>query len=240
MISFSGTEKNDRRLFVDMDGTLAEFRQINKLETLYEKGYFENLKPMDNVIGAVKEILREHPEIEVHILSAHLSDSPYALAEKNAWLDRHLPEIPAEHRIFPPCGTNKTAAIPGGLKTTDFLLDDYTQNLTLWQPPARGIKLLNGINHTKETWQHDRLRYDKTARELAENIAEIITGGAQFKDPRPPARAPEPADRLSQTLEPVPEPAPELTGDPIKDFCNKFVEKNGHPASKQSPKDIEK
>lgn len=28
-----------KRLFVDMDGTLAVFRNVDTLETLYEKGY---------------------------------------------------------------------------------------------------------------------------------------------------------------------------------------------------------
>ncbi len=173
------------RLFVDMDGTLAEFKPVDQLETLYEKGYFENLKPLDNVVGATKEIIRNHPEIEVHILSAHLSDSPYALAEKNAWLDRYLPEIPAERRLFPPCGTDKAGAIPGGLRPTDFLLDDYTHNLTLWEPPARGVKLLNGINHTRGSWKRDCLRYDTPPQELAGNIAKIMRDGIQIRDEKP-------------------------------------------------------
>ena len=33
------------RLFVDMDGTLAVFNRIDKLETLYERGYFADLTP---------------------------------------------------------------------------------------------------------------------------------------------------------------------------------------------------
>ena len=124
-------DNNKTRLFVDMDGTLAVFRPVNKLETLYEKGYFLNLPPHRNVVAGIQSLLQdaEFENIEVFILSAVLSDSKYALEEKNAWLDKHLPEIDMEHRIFPPCGENKRDYIPGGIKDDDFLLDDYTRNL---------------------------------------------------------------------------------------------------------------
>jgi Uncharacterized protein conserved in bacteria len=169
------------RLFVDMDGTLATFYPVEKLEILYEEGYFRNLAPIQNVVDAVKEIILEDPEIEVHILSAYLTDSPYALKEKNEWLDEHLPELEKENRIFLPCGEDKKQVIPGGARENDFLLDDYTNNLMLWQPPGKGIKLLNGINHTKGTWQHDALRYDKDAVVLAKNIVEVLNG-EQIRD----------------------------------------------------------
>lgn len=100
-----------RRLFVDMDGTLAVFKPVDEMETLYEKGYFLNLEPHENVVAAIKEIVTKNPDIEVNILSAYLTDSKYALQEKNAWLDRYLPEIDREHRVFVPCGTDKKEGI---------------------------------------------------------------------------------------------------------------------------------
>lgn len=161
------------RLFVDIDGTLAVFKPVDTLETLYEKGYFLNLAPHENVVAAVKEIVTNHPEIEVNILSAYLTDSQYALQEKNEWLDRYLPEIDQTHRIFVPCGSDKKEGI-GGIRSDDFLLDDYTHNLNEWQPPARGIKLLNAINHTRGSWEHDRIRYDRTPTDLADGIISIM------------------------------------------------------------------
>ncbi|HBR01147.1 MAG TPA: hypothetical protein DD738_00875 [Ruminiclostridium sp.] len=168
-----------------MDGTLAEFQHVDQLETLYEKGYFANLKPMESVVEAIREIHANYPEIEVHILSAYLSDSPHALIEKNQWLDEHLPEIDSAHRVFVHCGTDKKAQVPGGIRPTDFLLDDYTHNLSWWEPPARGIKLLNGINHTKGTWQGDRIRFDSDPAELAEKIVSVMRGQAQIQDQKP-------------------------------------------------------
>lgn len=174
-----------KRLFIDMDGTLAVFNPVNTLEKLYEPGYFKDLEPIQSVLEAVKIIKRQAPEIEVNILSAYLSDSPYALDEKNAWLDRYLPEIGMENRIFPPCGADKKVYIPGGAHETDYLLDDYTYNLQQWEPPAHGIKLLNGINHTRGTWQHDRLRFDKSSQRLADDIISIINGHEQIRDNKP-------------------------------------------------------
>lgn len=165
--------RKKQRLFVDIDGTLAVFKPVDTLETLYEKGYFLNLAPHENVVAAVKEIVTNHPEIEVNILSAYLTDSQYALQEKNEWLDRYLPEIDQTHRIFVPCGSDKKEGI-GGIRSDDFLLDDYTHNLNEWQPPARGIKLLNAINHTRGSWEHDRIRYDRTPTDLADGIISIM------------------------------------------------------------------
>ena len=107
--------------------------------------------------------------IEVYILSSVLSDSPYALKEKNAWLDQYLPELDAEHRIFPACGQDKKDYIPGTPGKTDFLLDDYTKNLQLWEVPCVGIKLLNGINNT-HGWKGKKVDRKQRPDILAEQI----------------------------------------------------------------------
>lgn len=61
--------ENERkpRLFVDMDGTLAVFNRIDKLETLYERGYFADLTPQANVVEAVR-ILQARSEVEVCLI----------------------------------------------------------------------------------------------------------------------------------------------------------------------------
>lgn len=169
-------------LYVDIDGTLAVFRKLNTLEPLYEKGYFLNLEPMVNVVAAVKQLVN-NPDIEVKILSAVLTDSPYAMDEKNAWLDKYLPEISVANRIFIPCGHNKKDFV--NIRSDDYLLDDYTNNLLNWQPPAKGIKLLNGINHTKATWNYDCIRYDKNPSDIATDILKIMQGKEIIRDSNP-------------------------------------------------------
>lgn len=181
---YNGVHITDKqRLFVDMDGTLAEFKTVDTLETLYEKDYFINLKPNENVLGAIKQLIAEN-DFDVYILSAYLTDSRYALEEKNAWLDKYLPELPQEKRLFVPCGTDKSVAVPGLIRPDDYLLDDYTKNLSEWEPPARGIKLINGINHTNGTWQGDKIQFTHAPEELSSMISDVMKGWTHFYEDR--------------------------------------------------------
>lgn len=181
---YNGVHITDKqRLFVDMDGTLAEFKTVDTLETLYEKDYFINLKPNENVLGAIKQLIADN-DFDVYILSAYLTDSRYALEEKNAWLDKYLPELPQEKRLFVPCGTDKSVAVPGLIRPDDYLLDDYTKNLSKWEPPARGIKLINGINHTNGTWQGDKIQFTHAPEELSSMISDVMKGWTHFYEDR--------------------------------------------------------
>lgn len=173
-----------KRLFIDMDGTLAEFRQIDELEMLFEEGYFLNLSPNDSVLDAVRIFQKDNPDVEVFVLSAFLTDSQYALKEKNQWLDLFLPEIDSTHRIFVPCGTEKTKAI-SNLDINDYLLDDYTVNLRDWDPPASGIKLLNGINGTRGTWKKTQISFMRSPEELATALKIIVKDHLQIRDINP-------------------------------------------------------
>lgn len=160
-----------KSLFVDMDGTLAEFRKISKIEELYEEGYFLNLAPLPGVVQAVKEIIA-HGQVKVYILSSVLSDSKYALDEKNRWLDRYLPEIPIEDRFFPTCGDSKIEFFNGYIGKDHYLLDDYSKNLHDWDPPGHGIKLSNGINGRFGTWKSHCVSHE--CPDLANEILSIM------------------------------------------------------------------
>lgn len=197
------------RLFVDMDGTLAEWRNIKidinvpeeanvdeltkKLEkldeVLYLPGYFRTLRPNVPVVNAVKQLI-EQKEIEVYCLSCVKADkgtvSP--LKEKKEWLDDYLPEIDTDHRIFVPDGQDKTKYIPGGIQETDFILDDYTKNLFDWENASRkgnGIKLLNNVNETKGEWKGNSVSFAKESSEIAETITAIINKSIVIKHESP-------------------------------------------------------
>ena len=43
----------NRRIFVDMDGTLAEWKENESTDILYEKGYYEKLKPNEFLLNMV-------------------------------------------------------------------------------------------------------------------------------------------------------------------------------------------
>lgn len=162
-----------KRLFFDMDGTLAVFSPILDESELYVEGKFLNQLPQENLISAVKALLLEGLD-NIYILSAYLLDSPYALNEKNQWLDQFLPELPASHRIFVPVGTDKKAALSGGISKDDILLDDYSVNLHDWNTVGTGVKFLNGINHTKGTWQGEMISCDATTEELKAELSQLL------------------------------------------------------------------
>ncbi len=146
------------RIFVDMDGTLAQWNNV-EFEQLFEQGYYRNLKPNQALVADVNKLIKKGED--VYILSAYLTDSEYAKAEKEEWVRQYLPELKDENKIFVPYGTNKAEYLKehySPIKADDYLIDDYTQNLLEWKEyGGTGVKYLNGINHTRGTWQGLRL-----------------------------------------------------------------------------------
>ena len=59
-------------------------------------------------------------------------------------------------------------------------MDDYTKNLSEWEPPAKGIKLINGINHTNGTWQGDKIQFTHSPEEISNMISSVMKGEAHF------------------------------------------------------------
>lgn len=200
-------DKNRPRLFVDMDGTLAEWRKIRYDinteeettpeaieaaldEVLYLPGYYRTLFPYKEVTEAVKSLIKEE-NFEVYILSCVKKDkngiSP--LNDKNAWLDEYLPEIDRDHRIFVPDGEKKADYIPDGLRGTDCLLDDYSMNLKDWEDAldqtgkttGKAIKLLNDVNESKGVWKGAAVSFTTPADVLAKDITDIIMKSANIR-----------------------------------------------------------
>ena len=153
-----------KRIFIDMDGVLCRYRELDDLSELEKPGYFASLPPCRKVVKAVKALIRSG-RADVYILSAVLPRcAETSKAEKNQWLDRFLPEIGPSHRIFTICGENKADAVHG-ISTDDLLLDDHSPNLKNWvRSGGRGIKILNGINGKNGTFtEGPRVKIEKKA-----------------------------------------------------------------------------
>ena len=144
--------KNKRRVFIDMDGVLCEYKEESTPEDLVQKGYFQNLSPRKDMVDALNYLI-DSKEAEVFILSAVIPEIEHqAKAEKNAWLNIFMPAVDKAHRIFTLCGEDKAAAIKN-FNSSDVLCDDYTANLNLWNKAGgKAVKILNEINGKNGTF----------------------------------------------------------------------------------------
>ena len=150
-----------------MDGVLAEYRDV-PYEDMLKEGYFGELAPQEEAVRALR-LLADDPQIELYTLSAVIRESPYALGEKQNWLKEQLGScLDSVVSIFPYCGESKTASVPGGIRPTDILIDDYNANLRDWEKSAVAIKFLNGINNRHGSWK------GRTAGGSAEDIAGAV------------------------------------------------------------------
>lgn len=182
------------RLFIDLDGTVARFYDAspNYIEEMYEKGYFRNLQPYEEMTEGIKLFMEQHKDVEVFTLSAKVNgEPPYCEAEKQEWLDEYLPEIDREHRLFTEIGHNKAEYIPNGISNTDVLYDDYNKNLIDWENSGGvALKCHNNINMKglgayggdKVMWEGQVLKNDIEPQEIANSLYETVSAAQSMSN----------------------------------------------------------
>mgnify|MGYP004446767921 CR=1 FL=1 len=162
-----------RRIFIDMDGVLCEFKEGSTMDELQTPGYFYGLLPRPAMLEALNYLL-DQDAAEVFVLSSVLpAIETAAIREKNDWLDKYPPRLDAQHRIFPLCGTDKAAAV-ADLRREDVLFDDHSPNLVKWHAAGgTPVKILNEINGKQGSFQAGpRVRITKR-----EDLYAVLQGG---------------------------------------------------------------
>lgn len=148
-----------KRIFLDLDGTIAKFNVRNALERFdKEKGFFANLGAYKGV-ESINELALQG---NVYIISA----SPNAVADtdKMTWISRYLPNVPSENITLCRLGENKAKIIENKynivIDNNCLLLDDYTKNLTEWVACGGvGIKRLTSIaDNSRGLWKGLQLK----------------------------------------------------------------------------------
>ena len=139
-----------KKLFVDMDGTLARWEDGTPFEIVCQPEYSVRLPQNGNVVTALRSLFEHHQDdFDIFVLSSVL-DLPHAIPDKEKWLDMYCEYIDSYHRLFVPYGMSKGKFVKekfGILTGEDYLLDDYSKNIIEWtQEGGHPIKVFNGVN----------------------------------------------------------------------------------------------
>jgi 5'(3')-deoxyribonucleotidase len=158
-----------RKIFLDLDGTLAKFNVRNALQRFdKEEGFFAKL----GAYKGIEEVNEMAKKGNVYIISA--SPNSQADKDKMQWISKFLPDLPIDNICLCRIGTNKAQEIERVLNIKVdkdcYLLDDYTKNLNEWENfGGIGIKRITSVSdNSRRLWKGLEL---KALCKLAEMVA---------------------------------------------------------------------
>ncbi len=149
-----------KKIFLDLDGTLAKFNVENALERFdKEKDFFTNLLAFEG-IEQVNELAKNN---NLFIISA--SPNEQADRDKMKWIKKYLPNICLNNITICRIGENKAKIIQDKynfeINNECYLLDDYTKNLKEWESfGGKGIKRLSDVSdNSRKLWKGFELHH---------------------------------------------------------------------------------
>jgi 5'-nucleotidase len=138
------------KLFIDMDGVLADFMGAVHAHPDYENGtkeldeldVFENLSPVPKSLESIDKIISSD-KYEVFILSTAPWSNPKAWMDKRLWVEKYLPKLKKRliltHYKDLCCGSEK-----------DIIIDDRLANgVERW----KGVHLHFGDDGEYKNWE---------------------------------------------------------------------------------------
>lgn len=143
-----------KKIFLDLDGTVAKFNVRNALKRFdNEIGFFAKLGAYKG-IESINELAKSGI---IYIISA--SPNTQADNDKMIWINKYLPNVPQENITMCRLGENKAKIIENkysmSISQECYLLDDYTKNLQEWVANGgTGIKRLTSVaDNSTGKWQ---------------------------------------------------------------------------------------
>ena len=144
----------NKKVFLDLDGTLAKFNVRNALERFdKEVGFFAKLGAYKG-IEVVNELAKTN---QLFIISA--SPNEQADKDKMVWIQKYLPNVSIDNITLCRIGQNKAQIIEKKysikIDNNCYLLDDYTKNLNEWESfGGLGIKRLTSVaDNSRKLWK---------------------------------------------------------------------------------------
>lgn len=144
----------NKKVFLDLDGTLAKFNVRNALERFdKEVGFFAKLGAYKG-IEVVNELAKTN---QLFIISA--SPNEQADKDKMVWIQKYLPNVSIDNITLCRIGQNKAKIIEKKysikIDNNCYLLDDYTKNLNEWESfGGLGIKRLTSVaDNSRKLWK---------------------------------------------------------------------------------------
>jgi 5'(3')-deoxyribonucleotidase len=106
-----------KKLMIDMDGVIANFRgAVEKGSSEETLGFYYNLEPLPESIEAIKKLAEV---FDAFILSTPSWSKPHSWSEKRLWIEKQFGELFFKKIIL----THRKDLVMG-----DFLIDDHTWN----------------------------------------------------------------------------------------------------------------
>ena len=172
-----------KKLFIDMDGVLAEYKKDCTTEDFTKEGYFLSLKPEWNMLGALKRLIENSERLGFSICvltKVYPHMFRYSVSEKLQWRDKYMPELFDSEFVMVNGETEEKSevvrSITGKMLDEDcILIDDYNANLREWlKNGGTAVKYVNGINDKNRSFTGNRLSFDMSEEELYNAIISLL------------------------------------------------------------------
>ena len=174
-----------KKVFFDMDGVLAEYRENCSEYDMKQKGYFSSLKPERNMVNALTRLALDSDMLGIRVCvltKVYPTVFKYSVREKLEWRDEYLPELyDSEFIMVNGEELEKSEAVSElndcAIDSDCYLIDDYNPNLAEWvKNGGSAVKYVNEINDKNHSFIGERIMHTMTEDEIYSFIVNLVNG----------------------------------------------------------------